>query len=272
MKRFGTLATILLIATSFVLAAPAAADDVQECTEVGEADLCVYDYTDGDREEACDESGSGSYEAVTGAEASTGEEAPRAEASAAGEESCEHGWSYSETEQIAADAEVCVQQPGFFCTTGAEASIVWDEKGIKAIYLDGVEVSTPAAGAEVGARWAEGFDGDSIDGEVDVCLETTGYCEPSAYLGSGWADSDVDGEASACLQRGFFFCDVGAGITFFWGEDYAGECTVFGDATVGGTYQSAEQPCPAGASPPAPPTAPGAPNPGWGDLTPDSGE
>lgn len=272
MRRIETLTALLLITSAFLLASPASADNVEECTTVGEADVCVYDTTKGDRETACDEEGSGSYSGSTGADASTGEETPYADASAEGEESCDHGWTYSESQSISADAVVCLQASSWFCTSGAETSVTWDEDGIHAIYFDGAEVNTEAGSVEVGAQWAEGWSGDEIQGEVDVCLAATGYCEPSAFAGGGWEDGSVEAETSVCLERGFFFCANGVSLETFWGEDWSGECYtyVYASGSFGEQYE--EGPCPAETAPPAPPAAPGAPNPGWGDLTPDTGE
>lgn len=273
MRRIQTLTALLLITTAFVLAAPASADDVEECTAIEDANVCVYDTTKGDADQACDEEGSGSYEGSTGADASTGEEAPYAQASAEGQETCEHtSWSYNEDEQISADATVCLEASGFWCTTGAETSVTWDEEGIHAIYLDGVEVDTPAGSADVGAQWAESWNGDTVDADIDVCLAATGFCEPSAYAAAGWEEGGLEGESVVCLEQGFLFCANGAGVYAFWGEDWTGECyteasafaSLYGEERV-------EEGCPAGA-PPAPPAAPGAPNPGWGQLTPDTGE
>jgi hypothetical protein len=278
----GPFSVILLLVTAgFALAPSAAADDVEECTQLSEegGELCVYDSSDGDREEACDkEDGSGSYEGKTAVEASTGDESPRAQAAAGGEEECEHGTdyfgnpTYDESEQAFVESEVCLEG-SFICSLGAEAEAVWDEDGIDAAFAEGVTVATPAGELDVDAEWAEGYDGDDrAIADVNYCVSATSFgCDSDGGVDATWDDETVEGEVSVCLESGWIFCTTGAEAWLFWGEDWGTDGCEH-QAGVWYTLDEEEISEECITAPPEAPGAPGAPSPGWGQLTPDTGE
>lgn len=205
MNRIAMFTAAVLVASTFVLGAPAAADDVEECLEEGEVELCLYDSTEGDQEEACSEEGSGDYNGFTGVTADVGSGAPSADAEAGGEDDCYHSSFtdyYDRDQRIYIDADVCLQQGFFFCSASAGGDAEWNQE---AIDID-VSSSSPAGYYSVSVDWGEDFNGD---------------------------------------------CEIGASV-FYLGPPGFG-------------YEGVSEDC-QDAYPPA------APNPGWGQVTPDTGE
>lgn len=279
MDRIALFTATILLASTFVLMAPASADDVNECLEGGDAEVCLYDSTEGDADEACDEEGSGTYEAKSGVEGQTAEETPYASFAAGGEEECDHGyWSYSETQEINSEVEVCLEGGTYLCTAGVEAAFVWDEEGIDAYAAEGVDVNTPAGTVSAQAQWSETYSGDN---QTDVSVGYCGpggffVCEPDAGAGLDWDEDEFEADAGVCVVTAFFYCSTGSEVFVFWGEDWNTDgCEQqvgawYGVAELGQSDEQAiSEDC--AAEPPAPPGAPGSPNPGWGQLTPDTG-
>lgn len=170
MDRTVLFTATILIASTFVLAAPASAENVEECIGDDGAELCLYDTSEGDQSEACAEDGSGDYNGFTGASAEAGSGAPSAEAEAGGEDDCYHspwGSYYDRDQRIYVDADVCLQEGTWFCSSYADGDAEWNQEEVE---LD-IVTSSEAGYYSVRADWGEDFDGDC---ELGVSVFTSG--------------------------------------------------------------------------------------------------
>jgi hypothetical protein len=171
MRNFGFIAALLLVGSAFVLVAPASAEDVYECAGTETANACVYDTSNGNYEEACDEE-SGYYFGETGADAQVGS-GPYADASAGGEESCYQSyWSgFVHDESVYAEADVCLEQdPGFYCSDRTSIDTEWTKEEIDIRVIS----SSEAGYAYVSVDWGETYDGCEASGFAFIS-GPTGY-------------------------------------------------------------------------------------------------